>query len=32
MEIIATRVEFLDRAPREADADSQPPHEAPVAA
>jgi single-strand DNA-binding protein len=32
MEIIATRVEFLDRAPREADADSQQPQEAPVAA
>jgi single-strand DNA-binding protein len=32
LEIIATRVEFLDRAPREADTDAQRPHEAPVAA
>jgi single-strand DNA-binding protein len=31
-EIIATRVEFLDRAAREADVASQPPHEARVAA
>jgi single-strand DNA-binding protein len=32
MEIIATRVEFLDRAPREVDVDPRQPHEAPVAA
>ena len=32
MEIIATRVEFLDRAPREVDVAPRQPHEAPVAA
>ena len=32
MEIIATRVEFLDRTPRDADTDPQQTHEAPIAA
>jgi hypothetical protein len=32
MEIIATRVEFLDRPSRQADVAHQPPQEAPVAA